>query len=139
MRGIFWGTLTGASIAAYTLWDSYSVTHLDINPIVYFAFAAALQFLLMTPIALKRRDGIARIFRNHARETITVGVLSPIAYVLVLFAMQQAPVAIVAPLRESSIIVGALAGWLIFHEAKPVPRIIGACVVAAGISLIAIG
>lgn len=34
MRGIFWGTLTGASIAAYTLWDSYAVTHLDINPIV---------------------------------------------------------------------------------------------------------
>jgi hypothetical protein len=37
-----------------------------------------------------------------------IAVLSPLAYVLMLFAMQTAPVAVVAPLRESSIILGSL-------------------------------
>ena len=68
-----------------------------------------------------------------------VAVLSPVAYVLVLVAMQQAPVALVAAARESSIVVGALLGWLALGEARGAHRLAGSVVVAAGIAAIVVG
>ena len=50
---------------------------------------------------------------------MVVALLSPVAYILVLRAMQEAPVALVAAARESSIVVGALFGWLVLKEARP--------------------
>jgi drug/metabolite transporter (DMT)-like permease len=32
-EGVFWGLLTGATIAAYTLWDDHSVNALDVPPV----------------------------------------------------------------------------------------------------------
>ena len=68
------------------------------------------------------------------------GPVSPIAYILVLLAMQEAPVALVAAARESSIVVGALLGWLA-ARARPAAlhRLAGSVVVAAGIAAIVVG
>ena len=74
-----------------------------------------------------------------ARPALVVAVLSPIAYVLVLLAMQQAPVALVAAARESSIVVGALLGWLVLGETRGAHRLAGSVVVAAGIAAIVVG
>ncbi|MGX5669167.1 EamA family transporter [Kocuria rhizophila] len=67
---------------------------------------------------------------------VAVGLLSPLAYILVLFAMQSTPVALVAPLRESSIVVGSLLAWWIYKENRLVPRLIGCAAVLTGIALI---
>ena len=56
--------------------------------------------------------------------------------VLVLIAMQTQPVSLVAPLRETSIVIGSLLGWLIFKEANPGRRLLGAAVVLGGVALI---
>jgi len=66
-------------------------------------------------------------------------VLSPLAYLLVLRAMQLAPVALVAAGREASIVVGAGFGWLVLREARPALRLLGAGTVLAGIGLLAVG
>ena len=74
-----------------------------------------------------------------ARPALAVALLSPIAYILVLRAMQEAPVALVAAARESSIVVGALLGWLVLGEARGAHRLAGSVVVAAGIAAIVVG
>ena len=45
-----------------------------------------------------------------------VGILSPLAYVLVLYALARAPVSAVAPARETSILIGTLLGTTVLAE-----------------------
>ncbi len=82
---------------------------------------------------------VRRAWPALRRPAIAVAVLSPLAYIFVLRAMQEAPVALVAAARESSIVVGALFGWLVLKEARPMHRLVGSLVVAAGIAAIVLG
>ncbi|MFC3486471.1 EamA family transporter [Amycolatopsis roodepoortensis] len=136
-KGLVYGLLTGLTIAAYTLWDAHSVTGLGVPPIVYFGTGAIVQSVLMTPYALKDREEVSWLWREHKREVLVVGVLSPVAYLLVLYALQIAPVSLVAPARELSIVLGGLAAWLVLGEANAVRRLAGSVVVLAGITAIA--
>jgi drug/metabolite transporter (DMT)-like permease len=77
--------------------------------------------------------------RQHWAAALVVGILSPLAYVLILFAFTLAPVALVAPAREVSVVLVALGGWLLFREPHPVQRIVGAVVVLGGVALLAMG
>jgi drug/metabolite transporter (DMT)-like permease len=137
--GIGYGVLTGVTIAAYTLWDAHSVTTLGVPPIVYFGSGALLQSLILMPYALKEngRAQVAGLWREHRREVVVIGLLSPFAYLLVLFALQLAPVSLVAPARELSIVLGGLAAWLVLGEANAGRRLAGSLVVLAGIAAIA--
>lgn len=137
--GMVWGALTGLAIAAYTLWDSISVTTFGLPPAAYFVISCLWQVVLMTPTLLQRhRDRMSPVLRARWREIATVAVLSPLAYVLVLEAMRTAPVSLVAPARESSIVVGSLLAWWLFKEPDPLRRLLGAGIVLGGIVLIAL-
>jgi drug/metabolite transporter (DMT)-like permease len=139
--GVTWGLLTGATIASYTLWDSFSVNHLDVPPLPYFVVSAVLQLPWLAVLLARRREPqpLGEVWRAARGPVLVVGILSPLAYVLVLRALELAPVALVAPARESSIVVGAVFGWLVLHEPRPARRLVGAGVVLAGIALIAVG
>ena len=136
LQGVLWGAATGATIAGYTLWDSYSVTSLHLAPVSYYTGTLLLQGILLTPSALRRRHRIPAAIRANITPILIVAVLSPLAYILVLSAMQTAPVALVAPLRESSIVIGSLLACLLFHEGHLTRRITGAVVVLIGIMAI---
>ncbi|WP_027946478.1 DMT family transporter [Amycolatopsis taiwanensis] len=135
--GFAYGLLTGVTIAAYTIWDDYSVTALAVPPLVYFSTGALLQSLILTPSALRRGD-VGRRWRTYRREVLVVGVLSPVAYLMVLYAMRLAPVSLVAPAREVSIVLGGIAAWLVLGEADPLRRLTGSVIVLTGIGLIAV-
>jgi len=135
--GLVWGAATGAAIAAYTLFDDHAVTTWALLPVPYFALSTAWQAILMTP-ALRRRTTLPllTVLRRNRWEIGIVAVLSPLAYILVLEAMRTTPVSLVAPARETSIVVGALLAWWVFHEPRPLRRFLGAAVVLTGIALI---
>ena len=136
--GIAWGLGVGVVIAAYTLWDARAVTVLALSPILLNAGTSAAQALLLAPYAVRRRDAVRDVLRRHRWDVLAVGVLSPLSYILVLFAMRLAPVSVVAPARELSVVFVALAGWLLFREPHPGPRLAGAAVVVAGVALLAV-
>ncbi|MFC0436492.1 DMT family transporter [Kutzneria buriramensis] len=136
--GVFYGVLTGVVIAGYTLWDAHSVTALGIPPVIYFGLGAIAQSALMAPSALRDRPAIAELWRDHRRDVLIVGLLSPLGYLFVLYALQLAPVSLVAPARELSIVLGGFAAWRILGEAQAVRRIAGSLVVLAGIAAIAV-
>jgi len=135
--GIVYGLLTGAVIAGYTLWDAHSVTGLGVPPVVYFGLGSVLQSVLLVPGALADRGEVTRIWREQRREVFLVAILSPIAYILVLFALTMAPVSLVAPARELSIVLGGLAAWLVLGERDAVRRLAGSVIVLSGIAAIA--
>lgn len=136
--GVGYGLLTGVTIAAYTLWDAHSVTGLSVPPVIYFGSGCLVQSLLLVPYAMRDRAGTARLWRAHRRDVLTVALLSPLAYLLVLFAMRMAPVSLVAPARELSIVFGGVAAWLMFGEPNVIRRFVGSLVVLAGITAIAV-
>jgi drug/metabolite transporter (DMT)-like permease len=135
--GVLWGLAVGVLIAAYTLWDAHAVTALAISPILLNAGTSAMEAVLLSPLAVRRRAEVAAMIRRHWRDVLVVAVLSPLSYILILFAMQLAPVSIVAPARELSVVFVALAGWLLFKEPHPAARLTGAVVVVAGVALLA--
>lgn len=144
-RGLAWGGLIGTFIASYTLWDNFAVNHITDSPLLYFAVSEACVATIMAlgivtvPGGVGRRADFTSILSGHKRALVTVAILSPLAYLLVLFAMQQAPVSLVAPVRETSIIVGTLLAWWFFGEKNIGMKLIGAVAVVAGIGLIALG
>ncbi|ATG50675.1 EamA family transporter [Brachybacterium vulturis] len=136
--GVAWGGATGLCIAGYTLWDSISVTTFGLPPVSYFVITCLWQVVLMTPRLLRRhRESVRPVLARHWPDIALVAVLSPLAYVLVLTAMQTAPVSLVAPARESSIVVGSLLAWWLFKEPDLLRRMLGAGIVLVGIVLIA--
>lgn len=136
--GVLWGLLVGVFIAAYTLWDARAVTVLAISPILLHAGTNVVEAALLAPVAVRRWGAVRATLRDHWREVLVVSALSPLAYLLILFALQLAPVAVVAPAREISVVFVGLAGWLLFKEPHPVARLTGAVVVLGGIALLAV-
>ena len=138
LQGLLWGAATGATIAAYTLWDGYSVIALHLTPVIYYTATLLMQSLILAPSLLRRRHRIRAAIAADAVPILIVAVFSPLAYILVLTAMQKAPVALVAPLRESSIVIGSLVACRLFREGHLARRIAGAAVVLAGIAAISL-
>ena len=138
-RGIRYGAAVGVVIAGYTLWDAAAVTRADLEPVGYYWASMVVQLAVLLPLAVRERGALARTAREHPVAVVLVGLLSPLAYIAVLAAYQLAPVSIVAPAREVSVVLIALAGWLLLREPHPLPRIAGSVVVLAGVTLLALG
>jgi drug/metabolite transporter (DMT)-like permease len=137
--GIFYGLLVGVTIAGYTLWDANAVVQQRLPPLGYFWVTILVQLIAFAPFALRRPRFTVALAKQHWAAAVVVGVLSPLAYVLVLFAFTLAPVALVAPAREASVVLVTLGGWLLFREPHPLQRIVGAVVVLGGVALLAFG
>jgi drug/metabolite transporter (DMT)-like permease len=125
---------TGAFIAAYTVWDAHAVGDLDQPPIVYFCGAEAIRTLLLAPFV----SDVRGTWERNRRAILGVGALSPLAYVLVLFALTRAPISLVAPVRESSVVLGAILGAKVLDEGQLARRIVAAVAIAFGIAALAL-
>lgn len=136
--GVLWGLLVGVFIAAYTVWDARAVTVLAISPIVLHAGTNVVEAVLLAPMAARSWPAVRTTLRTQWLAILVVATLSPLAYILFLFALDLAPVAVVAPAREISVVIVGLAGWLLFREPHPVQRLVGAVVVVGGVALLAV-
>ncbi|MFF9146226.1 EamA family transporter [Streptomyces sp. NPDC055051] len=126
---------TGLSIALYTVVDGVGVRASG-TTLGYIAWLMLLEGLVIPVYALAvRRRALLPALRPHAARGLLGAALSVAAYALVLWAQTRAPLAPVAALRESSIIVGAAIGALFFKERFGGPRIAAAGLMVAGIGL----
>ncbi|MFS4504842.1 EamA family transporter [Clavibacter sp. Sh2141] len=136
--GVGWGALTAVVIAAYTLWDAAVVVAWGISPVPYYAVVAVLQLGMITVVA---RGGIgAGLLRDRRRIGLAaaVGVLIPLSYVLSLLALEHAPVAEVAALRSTSIVMSGLVAWIALGERLSARRVVSATLATGAVILIAV-
>jgi drug/metabolite transporter (DMT)-like permease len=106
----------------------------------YLALIMVLTAAFAAPLIFARRglrDAVA-CWRAQYGRIILVGVLSPVAYLLVLRAYAISGVAYAGALREVSIVLAALAGWLLLKEPFGAVRVAGSCLIFAGILVIAV-
>ena len=135
--GVRWGLVTGGLIATYTVVDAYGVKVLGIPPVVLDWFSSTLRLVLLLPVVLPRLGQARAAMRGHWGLAAGIGVLSPLGYILVLTALGMgAPVSVVAPMREMSLMVGALLGMLVLGERVTTARLAGCAVLMAGVVLL---
>ncbi|MFE7466750.1 EamA family transporter [Streptomyces sp. NPDC057499] len=126
---------TGLAIAGYTTVDGVGVRASG-SPLGYIAWLMVLEGLAIPAYALyQRRAELAPALRPFAVRGLLGAALSVTAYGLVLWAQTRAALAPVAALRESSIIVGAAIGTILFKERFGAPRIAAAGLMVVGIGL----
>jgi drug/metabolite transporter (DMT)-like permease len=147
---------TGASIAAYSAVDRVGVR--ETEPWIYGSILAVVSTVLTTTAVVGGRrlgllapagssameQGSGRTgarFGGLARDALA-GVLSLGAYLLVLLAYSFAPLATVAPLRETGVVLAAAWGAIRLGEAKggrdASTKIAAACLVVLGAILLAV-
>lgn len=138
-QGLFYGVLTGIFIAAYTVVDGYGVKVLLLSPILIDFFGSCLRVVLLSPVILRNVPEAKLLWLQQWRWALLVAVFSPVAYVLVLFAMQDAPISHVAPAREVSMLFAALIGGHLLREGDRMVRIGGAILIAVGVAALGLG
>lgn len=138
LTAVGYGVATGLVIACYTVWDAWAVGPLAISPFIFDWASGLTRTVVLAPYALRRRDEVRRVWTQHRTAVLAVAVLAPLAYILVLFAYRYAPVSLVAPGRELSIVFGSLLGWLLLRENGASRRIAGAIVVLGGVIALAL-
>ena len=136
--GVGFALATGALIAGYTVWDAHAVNTATVSVITYYWGAEISRALLLAPFALRRWGEVSAAWREMPGALIGVGFLSPLAYILVLWALRLAPVSLVAPTREVSIVLGAAIGTQMLGEPGGGRRVAAAVAVVGGIVLLAV-
>lgn len=134
---VAFGLLTGVAIAAYTIWDAHAVRAWGVSPVAFMVGCTAVEILLFSSSLGRRARELPAVLRAQWPRILAFGVLSPMSYILVLVAITMAPVALVAPMREVSVILVSLFGALVLREGRPVRRIAAATVVVIGVALLA--
>ncbi|HXU52715.1 MAG TPA: DMT family transporter [Casimicrobiaceae bacterium] len=137
--GIKYGLLTGVFIAAYSVVDGYAVKFVAMSPILLDYFGNLVRVALLLPAIVRDRDTARAHWRAQWKYALLVAAVSPLAYVLVLYAMQMAPLSHVAPAREISMLFAALLGGQLLGERDRLARIAGAVLIAAGVMALALG
>jgi drug/metabolite transporter (DMT)-like permease len=127
---------TGLTIAAYTLADGLGVRRSH-DPYAYAALLFFLQGPVFPLVMLIRRRPVALRNVSLVGRGLGAGALSVVAYSAVLWAQTRAPLAEVAALRETSVIVAAVIGTVFLKERFGSRRVAAAVLVALGILLIA--
>jgi len=138
-RGVAFALLTGCMIASYTVVDKQAVSAALIPPILLDWGSNLGRALVLTPLALRRRDQVKAAWARQRRAVILVALLCPLSYIFVLTAMVFTPVSYVAPARELSILFAALMGAHWLREGDTLRRIAAAAAMTLGVIALAIG
>ena len=136
VRGLLWGLLTGACIACYTLIDGWAIKVLQLPPALYYALGLLLRTGLLWPWLGRSHRQLRAEWQRHWPLIISVGLLSPLAYLLVLSALTRAPLSYVAPARELSMLIGAWLGAKLLQEANVALRLWGILLLSGGVLLL---
>jgi drug/metabolite transporter (DMT)-like permease len=135
-RGMRLALLNALVIAGYTLIDGLGVRRSG-APAAYTLWV----FLLAgAPLALwaiiVRRSTFGPYLGRHWRLGIAGGIGTSASYGLALWAMTVAPIAVVAALRETSILFATLIAGFVLREPIGPRRVISACIIAGGAAIL---
>ena len=138
-KGMLYGLLTGAFIASYTVVDGYAVKVLLMSPIMVDYLGNLFRLPLLLPMVLRNRAETVLLWRQQWKYAVLVGIISPVSYVMVLYAIRLAPLSHVAPAREVSMLFAALAGGRLLGEGDRLLRLAGAACIGGGVIALALG
>jgi drug/metabolite transporter (DMT)-like permease len=135
-KGALLALATAVAIAGYTLVDRVGVTLA--GAVTYLELAMILPGVLYLLVVIRLR-GATFVRAQFHPSTVVAGTLMISAYGLVLLALQLAPAASVAAVRESGVVMATAMAAVFLHERVSRERFAGAILVVVGIGALALG
>ncbi len=135
-RAVGFALLTAVTICAYSVTDGIGA-RLSLNPAAYVLWLFVANAIALVPYALWRDvSGTAVAMRRFWLRGVAGGAMQALSYGIVLWAMTLAPIALVASLRESSVLFGAIVAVLVLKEPLRAARVAAAVLIVCGLTLI---
>ena len=135
LKVLFPALITALTVAAYSIVDGIGV-RVSGAPISYIAWLFTAEICVVLFVLLPR----LKLIQNNGLRPVLIGfsggVLSSLSYALALYAQTLAPLALVAAIRETSVILAAIISVIWFKERPIFMRLAAAFVVAIGVILI---
>ncbi len=133
-RGPMLALLTGLSIATYSLIDATGVRLNHNNALSYYSWASIFEMpMLLIAMYAIRQDAIKKAIFNTPYALYIGGPISFFGYYIVIWCFTMAPIALVASLREVSVIFALLIGVLLLKERWNLIKIIATVCTLIGI------
>jgi drug/metabolite transporter (DMT)-like permease len=135
-RSVLFALLTALAISAYTLVDGIGARQ-SVDPFPYIYWLMLLDGLMMLLFGMVYWG--PSCLKHSARTwalLLFAGLMSMLAYGIAIWAMARAPIALVAALRETSVLFAALIGIVFLREPIMPVRLVAAAIVMAGVMLV---
>ncbi|WP_127588229.1 EamA family transporter [Paenibacillus koleovorans] len=126
--------LVGLAVTSYTLIDKLAIETAGIPPLSLNSASNIGNALFLTYFAIRSRH-LRQEWRHHKPAWLIGGLLASAGYVLFLYAMDLAPLAQIAPMREIGTVFGTLLGLFVLREsqARTLPRMLASFLITAGV------
>ena len=135
-KGLILALSTAILIALCTLIDAEGARRSQ-SPAAYTLWIFALTGLgLAAWAATARRAEFVKFLKQNWPLSLVAGVGALCSYGTALWAMTMAPVAVVAALRETTVLFGAVLAWLVLKERVDRSRLIAISIIAAGAAIL---
>ncbi|MBD8451222.1 DMT family transporter [Serratia rubidaea] len=136
MPGLRYALATGVFIAGYSVVDGMGV-RVSGNALAYTVWMSALWGVLMPLLYIALRDGRSLLRRRPGMlHAAAGGLVSLLAYGIIIYAMTSAPMGAVSALRETSVLFAAVLGALFLGEALTLQKVLACSLIAVGTLLI---
>lgn len=138
IRGVMIALAVAVCISTYSIIDGAAVRLVPALP--YTSLVFLLTALFLTPLVAWRSGRVAmwREGRRHPGRLALIGILSLLAYLLVLVAYGFAPIAYVGAVRELNILFGVVLGAWVLKEPVSRGRWVGVVLIVVGVIVIAL-
>jgi len=134
--GLFFAILCSISITTYTLTDKYIMATLAVSPFLLDFLNNIGRSIVLTPYIFKNSSKAKYLFKNYKKEAFIIAILSPISYLMILFAMKHMQISIISPMRQLSIVIGSFLGIVVLKESSNLYKKIGVMITFIGVVLI---
>lgn len=135
-KAVGFALFTAVTICAYSVVDGVGARHAgSANAYSVALFVGIGPVMVLYALAWRGREVIPAM-RRHWRLGLAGGTLQLGSYGIAIWAMTVAPIAIVAALRETSVLFGALIAIIFLKEPLRASRVAAALMIVAGLTLI---
>lgn len=144
VRSMKYAFLLGCTVVVYTLIDRAGVQ--QYNPIVYLNLTGVLSATILSPFIFKNElgtvKGIKNFIKKEGKYAAIIGYGITVSYLIILFiyaTFAEAKSSYITPIREFSVVIGSILGFVFLKEKITANKIIGIVTILLGVIMIKIG
>ncbi|AWB33579.1 DMT family transporter [Orrella marina] len=133
-RALKWALACSLTIAIYSIIDGYGA-RISGNALSFAAWLFVSESIAFWALltALGRGKALRNYVRDRFRNTALAGIMSATGYTVVLWAMSQAPLALVSATRETSVLFAGVLGAILLKEKVRARQIVAASIILCGL------
>lgn len=138
INNIFPALGVAATIGIYSVVDAYGARNSDAVAFALSVFVSGATTITLWALMTRAKE-LKTFLSTEWKPAAFGGIMSITGYSMVVYAFSLAPVGYVATMRESSVVIAALAGWKYLKEDDHKRRLTSAMIVVVGLVVLVAG